>query len=891
MKSLSAAVGALLVFGTFGRRLCPGTEDAIPFPQALDSAAVVESRITDIRREALVLGNGDLNALLWERGGSLCMRVTKNDIWDARIDTSGDPDLMTMDIQSRTWKGGAKRVPSWHGTPYPVPRCAAAVVIGQPNASRSIAGPWRCIRAGKENDWAFRDGSAVMSVKGAAGVSAGYGCSIRGVSPGAAGHLKLRLSGTANARYFVDMDDSRGKSLVHSGWIDAPADESEASFPLPAGRTVANLDLYVWSKDGARAEVRHHQVWFETGDGTRQTVDLAALDTGNWTARLDLRRAVATLGDNGATPTIVRCLADRNLFLVDGPGEVSLEEVKASYLPAAEQGVTDGVKWLRMKMPGDVDYKGMEYALAVAVRGSTKAVSLVTSYDTEKDVLQAAISAAREAAAVEPVKLIRAHDAVWAAFWSASGLELGDRFFQDAWYRNMYYMRCFCRAGTTMPITLYAGLATDKPGWHGAPTLDYNIQQVFWPMLSCNQVDLMEPYVRFIAGFAPRARWLAKQTYGLEGLFLPVNIFGPEYLVPPEEAKSKNARQIAYVPWTYGFGLTGWGLQNLWLRYKYQPDPDYLLSVYPLFRDGAEFYANIIDQCKDDDGDGKVEIGPSYNPEHGPFGCFNSPVDIAYFHFLLNAASEAARILERDDKLVSRWQKAEALVPNYETALLNGVQIVANWRGAAADAVKVHNVASPTVPVFPGDRITWFSPQERKALFERTLRWIKHNGNNSHIMVNVARARFSMPEAYAETRAHFSRIATPNGIYAAWPGHGSYLAESWAFAGLVAEFLMQSVDDPSTGSGHGIIRLFPAWPKEHDAEFADLRAQGGFLVSAEQKDGEVVKFTVTSTVGGTLRLQSPWGAVRANGKALTPDARGIVTLDTRPDEQVVFKRK
>jgi len=362
-----------------------------------------------------------------------------------------------------------------------------------------------------------------------------------------------------------------------------------------------------------------------------------------------------------------------------------------------------------------------------------------------------------------------------------------------------------------------------------------------------------------------------------------VNIFGPEYLVPPENANSRNARQIAYVPWTYGFGLTGWGLQNLWLRYKYQPDLDYLASVYPLLRDGAEFYANIIDQCKDDDGDGKVEIGPSYNPEHGPFGCFNSPVDIAYFHFLLDTASEAARLLRRDEELVARWQRALALVPGYETAQLGGKMIVANWRGAAANAVKVHNVASPTVPISPADQVTWFSSPEEKALFERTLRWIKHNGNNSHIMVNVARARFSMPEAYAETRAHFSKIATPNGIYAAWPGHGSYLAESWAFAGLVAEFLMQSVDD--------VIRLFPAWPKEHDAEFANLRAQGGFLVSAEQKGGEVVKLEIESTVGGKLRLLSPWPAVSANGRTLTPDARGIVTLDTQPDEVFAFTRK
>jgi alpha-L-fucosidase 2 len=405
-----------------------------------------------------------------------------------------------------------------------------------------------------------------------------------------------------------------------------------------------------------------------------------------------------------------------------------------------------------------------------------------------------------------------------------------------------------------MPVMLYAGLASDETSWHSAATLDYNFQQVFWPAFACNHVDLVEPYVRSIAAMAPRARWLARQTYGLRGLFLPGSIHGPEHLVSPATARSVNARQIAYVPWTYCLGVTGWGLQNLWLRYLYQPDRAYLESVYPLLRDGAELYASVIVRCRDDDGDGKVEIGPSYNPEHGPFGSFNNPVDIAYFRFLLDAAARAAETLGIDGELIRRWQNARAKLPDYETAPVEGGRIVANWRGATADSVPVHNLAVPAVPVFPAEQVTWFSPPAEKALFERTVRWIRHNGNNSHIMLNVARARLSMAEAYTEASEHFSKIMTPNGLFAGWPGHGYYLAESWAFAGLTAELLVQSTQ--------GIIRVFPAWPREQDARFRDLRAEGGFLVSAEQKNGIVTRLDFVSTAGGRLRYVNPWtGAI------------------------------
>ena len=124
---------------------------AIPFPAALDDSAVVQERITDLNRHALTIGNGDLNALVWERDGSLCLRVAKNDIWDARIDTSRDPALLKVDLPSQKWSGGGGNVPSW-GNPYPSPRGAAIVRIG----SRAATG-WTCIRAlGATNAWTRR---------------------------------------------------------------------------------------------------------------------------------------------------------------------------------------------------------------------------------------------------------------------------------------------------------------------------------------------------------------------------------------------------------------------------------------------------------------------------------------------------------------------------------------------------------------------------------------------------------------------------------------------------------------------------------------------------------------------------------------------------------------
>jgi hypothetical protein len=134
-------------------------------------------------------------------------------------------------------------------------------------------------------------------------------------------------------------------------------------------------------------------------------------------------------------------------------------------------------------------------------------------------------------------------------------------------------------------------------------------------------------------------------------------------------------------------------------------------------------------------------------------------------------------------------------------------------------------------------------------------------------MMGVAKARFSMPDALEDVRRYYKPEIQPNGMFH-WPMHGYYLSESVGIAAMISECLLQSVGD--------IIRVFPAWPREKNAKFANLRAQGGFLVSADQRPGKVVKLEIVSTVGGKLRMLNPW-----TGKL---DER-----QTKPGEHLEFK--
>ena len=67
-------------------------------------------------------------------------------------------------------------------------------------------------------------------------------------------------------------------------------------------------------------------------------------------------------------------------------------------------------------------------------------------------------------------------------------------------------------------------------------------------------------------------------------------------------------------------------------------------------------------------------------------------------------------------------------------------------------------------------------------------------------------------------------------------------------------------------SHRGVLRLFPVWPKDKGARFADIRAWGAFLVSSELKGGAVRYVTLHSEQGRPCTLVNPW-----------PDRRVMVT--------------
>ncbi|MFA6240659.1 MAG: hypothetical protein WC655_07015, partial [Candidatus Hydrogenedentales bacterium] len=605
-------------------------EDSSPFPDALTSSEITLDSLASPINDALIIGNGDLNALVFADKDDLVIRVTKNDVWDARLDSPLDPPLPTLkrllELKDKEWKSDDRILPegsewkwpdSYHAHAYPCPRACA-----------------------------------VLRVKGA---------------------LQIAFS-----------------------------------------------------------------------------------------AKLAIERAVIEIR-TGKNTYEIYIPADQNVVVVEAKNaavDMVLEPIRSVDIPSAEPGASGTQHWVTQSIPGDADWPGMQFAVATDTDGAKRAIASVVTSREATDCLAAAKQAALTGLSGRDA-LLKAHQATWSKFWSRSGIALPDPLLQSVWYRNLYFLRCVSKPGV-VSTGLFAGLLNDKPEWHGDYHTNYNIQQTYWSAYAANQCELAEPYDRLMTEYLPRARWLAKQIFEMEGAYYPHVLFA--YEPPdPEKCKSPGGRQYIHHVWGMTQGVNGFSVQPIWWHYKYEPSRAFLESTaYPAVRDVADFQAAFVERCERA-GD-KVVLGPSVSPEHHGWTQHfdrnrDCAFDIAMFRYVFDAAIEGATTLHTDAERVKRWAAAKALLPDYP---INQAEPRVVVDVAGAPPIE-YNIPVPTTPVFPCDVVTWASPKEEQDLFRATLANLQHNGNNAPIMLAVARARLSTPDALDFLRTILQERARRNG--------------------------------------------------------------------------------------------------------------------------------
>lgn len=543
---------------------------------------------------------------------------------------------------------------------------------------------------------------------------------------------------------------------------------------------------------------------------------------------------------------------------------------------------------------------------AEAARGNfTILIGTAASLDPKEDV---AMLAAAELAAAEPRGFdgLRADTAAWwREFWSQGQVAMhsadGQADLVGANYTYAQYLMGASSRGKYPPR--FGGLLWRTTGdlsrW-GSQYWWANTRAYYQNLMPTGRLELMNPMFDMYFNMRESCALAARQQWGAQGHWIPEIVFfdGLERLPDdiaaelqdlmlarkPYEQRSAKFQAFAevrnrhharwnfqadgewvegkYVVPTKGSGIYGHCTHILgagariadlfWQRYQFTMDEAWLRDrAYPMIKAQAEFYRTFPNLRKEADGIYHIH---HVNSGESEWGGSDTAYEVGAMHLIFPLAVRAAEILGVDAELRPLWQEIQDHLPPPPA------------RPYVAGATGPGGVYGAFIYRGPGD-IEPLGPEpelKKKFLsFNRLGSFIDEPGiGGAQIFRNRLRLREGPGAIDAE---HIAGLA--NGV----------------------NFSLLDSTPPDGEQGKPLLRVFPSWPKDWDAEFT-LLARGAFTVSAKHDGGKIGAVMIESHAGEECRMVNPWGTggvqISRDGRPAGKFSGGMLTFPTKRGEKI-----
>ena len=381
---------------------------------------------------------------------------------------------------------------------------------------------------------------------------------------------------------------------------------------------------------------------------------------------------------------------------------------------------------------------------------------------------------------------------------------------------------------------------SDGPGWHNDYHLNYNFQAAFYSLFGSNHVEQGEVQDQPLLDYMERGRALAKERLGIPGILYPVGI-GPK----------------GSTTWGNDYGQrtnASYGAVNMIFRWKTTYDLQYARRVYPYFKELTAFWEAFMTFEKENNR--YVIAKDSIHEASGKD--FNSIVSLALARAVFENAIELSAALGVDREKHEKWRHVLDHLSEYATREKDGMTIfryaekgTEYWRGNTLGIQHIYPALGIGLESDP--RLVEIS----RNMIKYMGRWFDNNGDNSFFPA-AAYVGYEPDTIYLKLHEYAAKHYRPNGLRE--NKHGS---EKLSTIPNTVNMMLCSVHED-------VMRLYPAWPRNMDARFGNLRQFGAFLVASEIKGGAVRYVDVFSEKGRDLKMVTPWPgrtvAVTRNGR-------------------------
>jgi len=453
----------------------------------------------------------------------------------------------------------------------------------------------------------------------------------------------------------------------------------------------------------------------------------------------------------------------------------------------------------------------------------------------------------RDASVLKLATLKKPHRDWWHRYYQQSFLSIPDGRMESFYWIQIYKMAVCSR--TDGPAVDLFGPMFRVSQWPGL-WWNLNVQLTYWPYYASNHLDLAENLIALI-----------------DEKFDPMldDFRGPK------------------------LGDFAWAMHNYWLHYRYLGD---WKSIQEKWVPKAMKIAEAFEKLQEKRGNGKIGLALMGSPEYKGFVTYpDTNYNLAILRWLLNALIESNEKAGSNPAEMAKWRQTLAdLVPYPIDA--NGLMIAGNQPVDMS-----HRHYSHLLGLYPLFQLNPDSPTDRELVDKSVVHWHKiENGKAlagySYTGAASLYAALGRGNDANQILQHFllgdigiSQLLS-NTMYVESGGRNPVLETPLSAASSIMELLLQSWG--------GKIRVFPAVPDDwKEATFYQLRAQGGFLVSASRNQGKTDWISVKSLTGEPCVVKVPdWtNAVQMNKNKqiqVTKIGEGEFRIDLKAGEEIIL---
>ncbi|MDO7171570.1 glycosyl hydrolase family 95 catalytic domain-containing protein [Mariniflexile sp. AS56] len=418
-----------------------------------------------------------------------------------------------------------------------------------------------------------------------------------------------------------------------------------------------------------------------------------------------------------------------------------------------------------------------------------------------------------DAASVSLKTLEEAHRNWWHTYFQKSFLSVPDGRMESFYWIQIYKMAACSRADG--PVLDLLGPFLKNTSWPGL-WWNLNVQLTYWPFNASNHLDIAENFITLI-----------------DDNF--------DFMLPNKSGKN--------------FGDFAWAMHNYWLIYRYKGDE---VAIRDKWMPKAKQIAKVYESKMIRNAENKIELTDMGSPEYGGFKAFpNTNYNLALVRWLLNTLVETSETFQLNTVEVKKWKGILSdLIPYPEDE--NGLMIASNQPVDIS-----HRHYSHLLGLYPLFQLNPDDAKVKELVDKSVVHW--HKIDNSKGLVGYSYtgaaslyAALGRGNDANQMLQQFldgdiqSAMLLPNTFYMEGHGRNPVIETPLSAASSILELFIQSWGEK--------IRVFPASPDSFEAvSFKELRAEGGFLVSASRKNGLTEFVEIESLVGSSCTVKiSDW---------------------------------